>query len=71
MNDISLIPDLAENEGDPSSDGEKNEETVIEEGEHFHPSKDFKFPKSKQGTRERSCQKNWFNDFPWLHYDKR
>lgn len=37
----------------------------------FHPPTDFKFPKVKVGSRDRSCQANWFQRFPWLHYDTR
>ena len=34
----------------------------------YHPSKQFVFPKTKL-TRNRSCQYNWFDNYPWLHYD--
>ena len=35
-----------------------------------HPSKDFMFPKTKFGSRNpRFCQHNWFDNYPWLHYD--
>ena len=36
----------------------------------YHPPKEFIFPKTKIGSRNRSCgQRKWFNDYPWLHYD--
>lgn len=37
----------------------------------FRPPPDYCFPKSKCGDRQRSCQTQWFQQFPWLHYDKR
>ena len=41
------------------------------EGEIFQPNKNYTFPKTLIGKRERSCQANWFEKFSWLHYDKR
>ena len=38
-------------------------------GEPFHPGRSFVFPKKKFGKRERSCQFQWFVDYPFLHYD--
>ena len=38
-------------------------------GEPFHPGRSFVFPKKKFGKRERSCQSQWFVDYPFLHYD--
>ena len=36
----------------------------------YHPPKEFIFPKTKIGSRNRSCgQHKWFNDYLWLHYD--
>lgn len=35
----------------------------------FRPHKSFVFPKTKIGERNRSCQHQWFEKFPWLHYD--
>ena len=35
----------------------------------YHPPKNFVFPKTKFGSRYRSCQYKWFNDYTWLHYD--
>ena len=36
----------------------------------YHPPKEFIFPKTKIGSRNRSCgQHKWFNDYPCLHYD--
>ena len=36
----------------------------------YHLPKEFIFPKTKIGSRNRSCgQHKWFNDYPWLHYD--
>jgi len=40
-------------------------ETVIQ----FRPDKDYEFPRSTFGKRERRCQHQWFQDFSWLHYD--
>ena len=37
----------------------------------FYPVSTFQFPKKKCGNRERPCQANWFQKFPWLHYDTR
>ena len=38
--------------------------------ERHYPPKEFIFPKTKIGSRNRSCgQHKWFNDYPWLHYD--
>jgi len=67
------IPNIIVNERHPKetcSNSEIEKQQTVGEV-HFHPSKNYKFPKSKQGTRERSCQQHWFNDFPWLHYDER
>lgn len=36
----------------------------------FHPGKGFKFPKTKFGSRERSCQCSWFESYKWLHYNQ-
>ena len=30
----------------------------------------IKFPKRQFGKFNRAFQGNWFNDFPWLHYDE-
>ena len=35
----------------------------------FRPPKSYVFPKTKVGERNRSCQHQWFEKFPWLHYD--
>ena len=35
----------------------------------YRPSKSFIFPKTKVGERNRSCQHQWFEQFPWMHYD--
>ena len=35
----------------------------------FHPGKNFSFPKRKFGSRNRSCQSKWFENFPFLHYN--
>ena len=37
----------------------------------YRPPKSFTFPKTKIGDRSRSCQHQWFDEFPWLHYDTR
>ena len=49
---------------------QKQEESIAVE-KAFHPPKDFVFPKTRFGNRDRSCQHNWFEDFTWLHYDER
>ena len=33
------------------------------------PPKTFIFTKTKDGDRNRSCQHQWFEQFPWLLYD--
>ena len=35
----------------------------------YRPSKSFIFPKTKVWERNRSCQHQWFEQIPWLHYD--
>ena len=36
----------------------------------YHPSKHFVCPKTKFGLQNPcSCQHNWFDNYPWLHYD--
>ena len=37
----------------------------------FHPASSFQFPKKKCCNRERPCEANWFQKFPWPHYDTR
>ena len=35
----------------------------------YHPSKDFAFPNTQFETQSpRSCQHNWFDNYPWLYY---
>ena len=34
-----------------------------------HPPENFKFPKTKFGTRERQSHPQWFKKYDWLHYD--
>ena len=34
------------------------------------PPSTFKFPVTKIGDRNRSCQSKWFEEFGWLHYDE-
>ena len=34
----------------------------------YHPLKNFLFPKTRFGSRNRSCQHSWFDNYPWLHY---
>ena len=51
----------------PKLNDKQDKEIVI--NEIFQPPKNYKFPKTKMGTRDRSCQQHWFDDFPWLHYD--
>ena len=41
------------------------------EGNIFQPDKNYTFPKTLIGKRERSFQASWLERFPWLHYDKR
>ena len=43
----------------------------INDEKPFHPPHDFNFPKTKSDDCLRSCQANWFKQFPWLHYDKK
>ena len=35
----------------------------------FHPDRIFALPKRRFECRERSCQHQWFFDYPFLHYD--
>ena len=42
----------------------------ITRGKPFHPGNSFKFPKTKFGSRERSCQSSWFESYKWLHYNQ-
>ena len=37
----------------------------------YRPSDKFDFPKTKAGGQERKCQSQWFQKFPWLHYNKK
>ena len=60
-----------QNASDPHLNKKQNEETVLKEGEFFHPPKHYVFPKTRIADRDRSCQQHWFKDFPWLHYDER
>ena len=55
----------------PKLNDKQEEEIVINDGEIFQPPRNYKFPKTKIGTRDRSCQQHLFDDFPWLHYDER
>ena len=57
-----------EQENNPHLNEKKNEETVLKEGELFHPPKHYIFPKTRIGARDQSCQQHWFT---WLHYDER
>ena len=41
-----------------------------EEYKQFQPPPNFSFPKSKVGTRTRSCHYHWFTKYQWLHYDR-
>ena len=35
----------------------------------YGPSKSFIFHKTKVGEGSRSCQHQWYEPVPWLHYD--
>ena len=36
----------------------------------YHPSKDFVFLKTQlESESPCSCQHNWFDKHPWIHYD--
>ena len=37
----------------------------------FRPSVSFQFPKKKIGKYVRSCRSQWFEDFPWPHYEEK
>ena len=44
---------------------------VVDVGEKpNHPPSTFKFPVTKFGDQNRSCQSKWFEEFGWLHYDE-
>ena len=47
------------------------EQETVHADKPFHPTREYVFPKSSIGKRDRSCQHNWFKDYPWLHYDER
>ena len=45
--------------------------SVVDVGEKpNHPPSTFKFPVTKFGDQNRSCQSKWFEEFGWLHYDE-
>ena len=50
---------------EPSTSNPSNEEY-----KQFQPPSNFSFPKSKVGTRTRSCHYHWFTKYQWLHYDR-
>ena len=60
-----------EHKNDVHLNEKQNEETVLKEGELFHPPKDYVFPKIRIGARDRLCQQHWFKNVLWLHYDER
>ena len=35
-----------------------------------HPTRNYEFKKTKIGEQYRSCKIEWFDKFPWLHYDE-
>ena len=51
-----------------SSNLNQGSPTIVIKDTPFHPGKSFKFPKTKFGARERSCQYSWFDSYKWLHY---
>ena len=36
----------------------------------FHPDQNYQFPTSYAGKQKRSCQWQWFINFPWLDYNE-
>ena len=44
-----------EQENDPHLNEKQNEETVLKEGELFHPPKHYIFPKTRIADQDRSC----------------
>ena len=50
--------------------GESSSKVTLD-SQPFHSASSFQFPKKKFGNQERPCQANWFQMFPWLHYDTR
>lgn len=53
-----------------TSEARKQGNSTPAADEAFHPPKHFSFPKTKFGSRERSCQHSWFETYEWLHYDE-
>ena len=50
--------------------GEQEENAIATQSyEQFRPPSNFSFPKTKVGSRLRSCQYQWFDQYRWLHYD--
>ena len=45
-----------------------SEESKVEIVKQFRPPANFKFPSKKIGTRNRSCQPDWFEKWKFLHY---
>ena len=80
---INLIEN-SENTGknNENSDSENNESNLIESDEQndilnltqnldhpFRPGKNFNFPKKLYGKDKRSAHDDWWDIYPWLHWD--
>lgn len=63
---VQVLKDLAESQ--KPSNTEADDRTMSISGQ-FRP-KHFQFPKTKFGRHFRSCRSQWFDDYPWLHYDE-
>ena len=46
------------------------EETNAFSNKPHQPSRSFPFPKQQFGKQQRSCQPQWFEEYPWLDYDE-
>ena len=68
---VTVPSNLTEEQPKTSSNSEACDADKSVPDTPFHPPTTFCFPKTKIGSRERSCQSTWFQKFPWLHYDTR
>ncbi len=53
-------PDHPVTSASPSNSNKESTAIAVRD-KACHPGKNFKFPKTKFGSRERSCQSSWFD----------
>lgn len=79
FNLISISPSFRSDERESASEPTKDSQPVClapvfdEIGaSNLTPNqpRDFEFPKSSFGLKQRSFQPDWFKNFKWLHYDQ-